>query len=146
MPTQTIPAIPSGLARWLAGKGLTPRERDVVAAYLQLREAGDGVIGPTQAEMADALGIARSAVNEHIGKLVSKGVFERANYKRAGLRLLWDERAVNGSGAASLRSEARLVVKFLRSVARTSDGLNESLCCHATEWADRLRAAVEESE
>jgi len=143
--TTSSPSIPAGLKAWLAGKGLTPRERDVVAAYLQLREAGDGVIGPTQAEIADALGIARSAIHEHIGKLVGKGVFERANYKRAGIRLLWDERAEDGSGAASLRAEVRLALPELLTVARAINESHAEAAILIRARVKRMQAAAEES-
>jgi len=139
----TAPTIPTGLKAWLAGKGLTPRERDVVSIYVQLREAGDGVIGPTQAEIADVLGIARSSMHEHIGKLVGKGVFKRANHRRAGMRLLWDERAEDG-GEANLRTSARLAVREMRSMAKMIEGNRPALAEMIRFLANRLDAAVDD--
>ena len=89
--TETTTPLPPGLARWLAERRLTPRERDVVATFYHLQAKGDGVVGPTQADIADALSVTRSSVCTHIDRLVTKGVFDRVPYRTAGLRLLWEE-------------------------------------------------------
>lgn len=137
-------SLPPALCLWLSRKGVTPREADVVRSYFKLRRRGDGVVSPSQREIAADLDISCPTVCMHVANLAAKGVFAGVNGKWGAMRLLWDERPAGDDGdIGPLRVEARACAAFLRShvkavrpeLPRTADLLES--------WADRLAAAVD---
>jgi DNA-binding Lrp family transcriptional regulator len=69
--TPAAPAIPAGLKAWLSTRNVTPRQLEMVAWFYAYQQ--ENGIAPVMQEVADAMGVSKVTVWEHVRELKRKG-------------------------------------------------------------------------
>jgi len=107
--------IPAGLARFLAARNLTPRQKELAEwFYLYATEHG---YSPTIDELADALGTSKVTAFEHVNALRAKGVLGSIGKHRArALYLRWKAAGDDGAALRELRAAVRNAINDLRLI------------------------------
>jgi hypothetical protein len=96
--TPAAPAIPAGLKAWLSTRNVTPRQLEMVAWFYAYQQ--ENGIAPVMQEVADAMGVSKVTVWEHVRELKRKGVFGQpvGKWMARSLRLRWEPSARDLAG------------------------------------------------